>query len=106
RILVEDGEGKPHTVVGVKTVQSGNPLLIWRETTTLYTRVLRGHVTPDDDQHAEIVAAGVIRITVPAFVRQLTTFRTTGPSLVARSAGLARFGTLFLGKLWDVYGYL
>ncbi len=104
RIHVEDGEGKPLTVVGVKTVQSANPLLIWRETTTLYTRMLRGHVTPDEDQHAEILAAGVIRITVPAFIRQLTTFQTTGASLVARSAGLVRFGALFLGKLWDVYG--
>lgn len=104
RIHTEDAEGKPLTVVGVKTVQSANPLLIWRETTTLYTRVLRGHVPAEEDQQAEVVAAGIIRITVPAFLRQLTTFHTTGSSPAARAAGLARFGALFLGKLWDVYG--
>jgi predicted patatin/cPLA2 family phospholipase len=105
RIHSEDGEGKPLTVVGVKTVQSANPLLIWSETTTLYTRVLRGHIDPDEDPHAEVVAAGIIRITALAFVRQLMTFRTTGPSMAARAAGLARFGILFLGKLWDVYAH-
>ncbi|MGQ0779286.1 MAG: patatin-like phospholipase family protein [Pseudonocardiales bacterium] len=104
RIHTEDGEGKPITLVGIKTVQSANPLLIWRETTTLYTRILRGQVAPDDDGHAEILAAGIIRITLPAFLRQLRTFHTTGPSAAARAAGLARFGVLFLGKLWDVYG--
>ncbi|MGH3939989.1 MAG: patatin-like phospholipase family protein [Pseudonocardiaceae bacterium] len=103
RIHAEDGEGKPITLVGIKTVQSANPLLIWRETTTLYLRVLRGQVAPEDDRHAEILAAGIIRITLPAFLRQLGTFRTTGPSVTARAAGLVRFGVLFLGKLWDVY---
>jgi hypothetical protein len=103
RLQVEDGEGKPLTIVGVKTVQSGNPLLIWRETTTLYTLVLRGRVAPLEDDYAEIAAAGIIRITVPAFLRQLTTLRTSGFSLGARVAGLTRFAALFLGKLWDVY---
>ncbi|MGH3912898.1 MAG: patatin-like phospholipase family protein [Pseudonocardiaceae bacterium] len=103
RIHLEDGEGKPITLIGVKTVRSANPMLIWRETTTLYTRLLRGQVAPEEDRYAEILAAGIIRITVPAFLRQLRTFRTTGPSAAARAAGLARFGVLFLGKLWDVY---
>ncbi|MGH4023119.1 MAG: patatin-like phospholipase family protein [Pseudonocardiaceae bacterium] len=105
RIHVEDAEGKPITVVGMKTVQSANPMLIWRETTTLHTRVLRGQVTADEDQYAEVLAAGIIRITVPDFLRQLTTVRTTGSSLTARAAALARFGALFLGKLWDVYAH-
>ncbi|MGH4026272.1 MAG: patatin-like phospholipase family protein [Pseudonocardiaceae bacterium] len=103
RIHAEDGEGKPLTVVGVKRVQSGDLLQAWRETTTLYTTLLRGHVTPEEDDYTDIAAAGIIRITLPAFLRQLTTFRTSGPSVTARATGLARYGALFLGKLWDVY---
>ena len=49
------------------------------------------------------VAAGIIRITPLKFARQLTTFRARGPSTAASMAGLARFGALFAGGLWDVY---
>jgi hypothetical protein len=37
------------------------------------------------------------------FLKQLTTFRTEGPTLTDRAGALARFGRLFMGKLWDVY---
>jgi predicted acylesterase/phospholipase RssA len=103
RLHFTDDQDKPLTLVGVKTVNSGNPLRIWPETTTLHTRVLRGHVEPAEDDHAETVAAGVIRLGVPDFLRELTTFRLGGASLVARTNGLTKFGVLFLGKLWDVY---
>jgi predicted acylesterase/phospholipase RssA len=104
RLHFTDEQDKPLTLVGVKTVNSGNPLRIWPETTTLHTRVLRGHLEPNEDDHAETLAAGVIRLSMPDFLRELTTFRTNGPSLAARTQGLASFGVLFLGKLWDVYG--
>ena len=104
RIHFEDGEGNPLTLVGAKTVQSGNPLQMWGETTTLYTHVLHGQVAAGDDDQAEVAAAGVIRLTVPDFLRELTTFRLSGSSAMDRATGLARFGRLFAGKLWDVYG--
>jgi predicted acylesterase/phospholipase RssA len=103
RIHLEDDQGKPLTVLGVKTVRSPNPLRVWDETTTLYTRLLRGHVAPGEDANADIAATGIIRITLPAFLRQLTTFRVSGSSIADRAAALARFGVLFAGKLWDVY---
>ncbi|MGW1682775.1 patatin-like phospholipase family protein [Saccharopolyspora sp. NPDC002376] len=104
RLHFEDGQGKPLTLVGVKTVDSGNPLRVWSETTTLYTRVMRGRVAAGKEDRAKLAAAGVIRLTVPDFLRELTTFRVTGSSAVARARDLARFGRLFVGKLWDVYG--
>jgi len=103
RLHFTDEQDKPLTLVGVKTVNSGNPLRIWPDTTTLHTRVLRGHVGPEEDEHAETLAAGVIRLSVPSFLWELTTFRLAGPSLAARAGGLAKFGVLFVGKLWDVY---
>ena len=100
--LTDDAD-KPVTLVGVKTVNSGRPWLIWRETTTLHTRLLRGHTRPEEDDQAETIASGEVRLSVPDFLRELTTFRVTGPSSQARARGLAQFGTLFAGKLWDVY---
>jgi hypothetical protein len=34
----------------------------------------------------------------------MTTFRVDGPTLGDRVSALSRFGGLFLGKLWQVYG--
>ncbi|HEX7661276.1 MAG TPA: patatin-like phospholipase family protein [Pseudonocardiaceae bacterium] len=103
RLHLTDDADKPVTLVGVKTVNSGRPWLIWRETTTLHTRLLRGHTRPEEDDQAETIASGEVRLSVPDFLRELTTFRVTGPSSQARARGLAQFGTLFAGKLWDVY---
>ncbi|MFC4469070.1 patatin-like phospholipase family protein [Streptomyces xiangluensis] len=103
RLHFTDDQDKPLTLIGVKTVDSGNPLRMWSETTTLRTRVLRGHVPEGEEAIGEVAAEGVLRLTVPDLLRELTTFRVEGSSSSARAAGLARFGMLFLGKLWDVY---
>jgi hypothetical protein len=102
RLQFTDDQDKPFTLVGVTKVNSGNPLRMWNETTTLHTRVLWGHAAEEDDI-GEAAAEGVIRLSVPGFLKELTTFRVEGSSPVARAAGLGRFGVLFLGKLWDVY---
>lgn len=59
----------------------------------------------DGDAAAELVASGILRILVPDFARQITTFRVaggTGPG--DRAAALASFGRSFLPDLWDVFG--
>ncbi|WP_433430877.1 hypothetical protein [Nonomuraea sp. CA-141351] len=73
---------------------------MWHDTSTLYVRILRGHTAPAGDAGAEVVAAGVIRILLPDFMHQLTTFRTWGPD---GAAAMVRFGRFFLGELWDAY---
>jgi predicted acylesterase/phospholipase RssA len=103
RLQFYDDQGKPYTMVGVKTVESGDPLRIWPETTTLHVRVLHGDIAAGDERHAEVVAAGVVRLGPLDLLRELTTFRVSGSSPSARAAALGRFGVLFLGKLWDVY---
>jgi hypothetical protein len=104
RLLFCDGVGHPLTLTGFKVVRDDPGFDVWRDTTTLYTRVLRGHVVrPEDDEAADVVASGIIRITIPAFARQLTTFRASGPSVGARLAALAAFGRLFMGQLASVY---
>lgn len=104
RLFVRGADGQPRTVSGMKEISDDTGLDAWTDTTTLYTRVYRGAVDAAGEAGAPLEAAGVIRIEEAAFLRQLTTFRTDGPTLGDRLSALNRFGGLFLGKLWDVYG--
>ncbi|HEX2196984.1 MAG TPA: hypothetical protein VHJ76_08680, partial [Actinomycetota bacterium] len=103
RVFFHDSAGHALTLAGVKYVHDNRGLDLWRDTTTLYTRVLRGHVAAEDEKDAEVVAAGVLRLGVADLARQLSTFRATGPTMRDRADALRRFGQLFLGKVWDVY---
>jgi cholesterol oxidase len=103
RLPFTDAGGNPLTLVGFKDVHDDPGLDLWRDTSTLYTRVLAGHVEPAGDEHAPVVAAGVITIWLRDFAHQLTTFRVTGPDAATRARAFAAFGRLFLGTLWDLY---
>ena len=94
RLFFRDGAGHPLTLSGHKLIEDNAGFDVWKDTTTLFTRVLRGHV--QDDEGAEIVASGVLRIRVRDFARQLTTFRGS-------VGGLLRFMTIFLGQLAEAY---
>lgn len=100
-----DGSGRPLTLVGHKVIHDHPGWDLWTDTTTLFTRVLDGHVPLAEAEGggATVVAAGIIRISPLAFARQLTTFRSTAPGPFGPIAGLVRFGRLFIGSLWDVY---
>ena len=104
RLFFRDGVGHPLTLVGFKTVGTDSGGRVWRDTTTLYTRVLRGHVEEGADEMAETVASGILRLRTPGFLRQLTTFRAAGATPGSRAAAVGRFDALFLEGLWQVYG--
>ncbi|MFF9646389.1 GMC family oxidoreductase [Kitasatospora aureofaciens] len=101
RLHLRDPGGNPLTLVGHKDVHDDPGFDLWRDTSTLYYRLLSGHVLPDGDDAAPVLGAGVLNILVRDFVHQLTTFRTAGPH---PARALERFGRLFLGELWAVYG--
>ncbi|WP_119730930.1 GMC oxidoreductase [Thermomonospora amylolytica] len=101
RLHLADADGRPVTLVGRKDVQDGPPTRIWPDTSTLYVRLLGGHVHPAADGAAPVIGAGVLHIHLEDFITQLTTFRATGPGA---AAALARFGAFFAGQLWRVYG--
>ena len=103
RLFVRDGAGRPLTLSGFKVVEDDPGSDLWTDTTTLFTRILQGHVKPEDEPQAQIVASGIINIHLLDFFKQLTTFRTEGPTPAERASALTRFGKLFLGDLWDVY---
>jgi hypothetical protein len=103
-----DATGNALTLRGVKRVAGDPGRDAWRDTTTLFVRVLSGHVGGREDlvsdaDRSVTLALGIIRITVPAFLRQLTTFRSTGGSPLQKAGAVLRFGALFGGQLWRWY---
>jgi cholesterol oxidase len=104
RLWFRDGAGHPLTLVGHKEVHDDRGFDLWSDTTTLFVRLLRGHLDPAADAGAPVSAAGVLRIRALDFAWQLTTFRARGPHVRARLRALVSFGRVFLGNLWQVYG--
>jgi cholesterol oxidase len=103
RLWFRDGVGHPLTLAGFKLVRDDAGFDVWKDTTTLFTHVLRGHVEEGGDGEAELVASGVLRIRVRDFAKQLTTFRAGGPNLGAQLGALLKFGWIFAGQLAQAY---
>jgi cholesterol oxidase len=103
RLFFSDAGGRPYTLSGFKDVHDDPGPDVWRDTTTLFTRIYEGHVSAADEAQAAVHGAGVLIIFELDFIRQLGTFRVDAPTQRERLEALSRFGGLFLGKLWDVY---
>jgi predicted patatin/cPLA2 family phospholipase len=103
RLYFNDGPGRPLTLIGFKEIKDDPGFDLWSDTTTLYTRILEGHIGVDEDDNADVTASGIITIHMFDFLKQITTFRVEGPTLSGKTSALTRFGKMFLGKLWDVY---
>ena len=105
RLWLEDGEGHPITLNGFKEAKDDPGFDIWSDTTTLFTHILAGHVPPGPanevgDAGEEIVATGILHVLPADFAVQMTTFRVDPAH---RVDALGRFGSLFLGSLWDTW---
>ncbi len=103
RLYFYDSAGHPLTLSGFKMIRDDKRFDILSDTTTLFTRILQGHVEAEDEEHAEVVASGIISIHFLDFLKQLTTMHAEGPDPVERVSTLVKFGQFFLGELWDVY---
>ncbi len=103
RLWLRDGVGHPLTMTGFKLVKDDAGFDVWKDTTTLFTRVLQGHLSEDEDEGAVELAAGVLRIRMRDFAKQLTTFRATGPGLGAQLGALVKFGVVFMQQLAEAY---
>src|SRR5262245_16254133 len=112
RLFFRDDRGTPLTLSGFKYVKDDPGFDLWHDTTRLFTRILNGHVSDADEKalgddprklQGTVKGSGIIIIHFFDFLKQLTTFRTEGPTFSDRASAMARFGRLFLGKLWDVY---
>lgn len=103
RLWFHDGVGKPLTLSGYKDIRNNALTEVWPETSTLYIRIVQGHVDADGDASAPLVGAGILRILPQDFARLCTTFRVRGPGLVGRVKAFVAFGSLFMGELVKVF---
>ena len=98
RLWVRDISGAPVTMYGYKTVRDDIGLDLWSDTSTLYISLLKGHIPPGSD--GEVIGAGVLRILIRDFLKQLMTFRASGPGKrVLRDT----FSQFFVKSLRDIY---
>ena len=103
RVFFRDRAGHKLTLTGEKLVPWPPARHPWRDTTTLFTRVARGRIEPGTDPGPAGVAAGVIRITPFAFLRQRLTFRAFGPGRFAGPRLVGRYFSFFLATLARIY---
>jgi hypothetical protein len=103
RLWFSDGVGHPLTMTGFKVVKDDAGFDVWKDTTTLFTRVLGGHVEAGGDEAAPVIASGIIVIRARDFAKQLTTFRAGGPSVSSQVGALAKFGVIFVQQLAEAY---
>lgn len=103
RLFARDPSGEPVTVSGHKLVRDDPGLDLWADTSTLFTKVLRGHLELAQEADAEVLGTGIINVHLLDFLHQLTTFEVEGVRPVERVQVLGEFGRFFLGRLWDVY---
>lgn len=98
--LLTPGTGRRVTFVGTKALTTPSISGVSREATTMAVRVLDGWVERDDGR--EPLWTGLLWMGPLDVARQLVGARATGPDLASELGGLARYGALFAGSLWDV----
>lgn len=112
RLFFYDKTGQALTLTGYKEIKDDPGFDLWSDTTTLFTQILKGHISAEDEKvlrnnrqefEEKLVASGIIQIYFFDFMKQLTTFRVEAPTFADRTSAMTRFGRLFMGKLWDVY---
>lgn len=84
---------------GQKEVENDPGLDMWKDTTTLFCKLYKGN-----NRSAPIIGAGVLRITMPGFLKQLSTMRVTNTQSRSEKLGAyLTFANFFAGQLWDTY---
>jgi len=104
RLYLRNEKEGPITLSGFKVIQEDPGQDVWADTTTLFTKLLRGHVGPEEEATAEVLATGIIHIYHRDFLKQITTIRVEAPTLLERNEACLQFGKAFFGPLWEVYG--
>lgn len=95
-------DGQDYYLAGKKEVRDDPGLDLWKDTTTLFTRLHEGR-----DSTGPVVGAGVLRLGVKELAKLVTTIRALGASSVLeRAEAVAHFGRFFMGELWDRYAGL
>jgi cholesterol oxidase len=97
--LTSDEGGHRYRLEGVKVLHDDPGFDAWRDTTTLFVRILDGHRAAR--------GVGILRVSVTDLIRNLRTVRVLGePSPTKRAAYTSRFLRLWATRLFHTYGGL
>ncbi len=92
-------DGAPYYFAGRKEVRNNSGSDLWSDTTTLYSTIHAG-----GDKNAPVAGAGIIRLGLGELKDLLMTMRVTGTDSPAEQLrAMTKFGSFFLGELWDTY---
>jgi cholesterol oxidase len=97
RLEFSDADGRQLVLSAIKDVVNEAGFDVWRDTTTLNVRIL-------GEDRSTTIAAGILHISLPAFLRQFPSYRLSGGSVLQRILAFPRFYGAFVAKLWEVYG--
>jgi cholesterol oxidase len=97
RLHFRDGVGRMLTLVGEKLVPQLPATRPWRDTSTMFTRLIRDSVDAEGNPRREVAAAGILRVRPSGVLGELVTMRASGVGVVAR------FLIFFLETLARVY---
>ena len=78
------------------------PLGVWEQTTTLYTRIWKGRPQVVYAQDC-LQAKGILRLGAEDFARQMKTFKSNGADPVTRAIAFSEFMSIFAANLWHAY---
>jgi cholesterol oxidase len=101
RMTLTSREGRTFSFVGFKLLRADARHDLGADTTTLYVDI--AETTPGS---SSTQARGILKISLLDFARQLSTIRGKGGTAQQNLSAVAKFGTLFAGSLFDVYGGL
>ena len=91
-------DGRSYAFKGVKYVHDDKRLDLVADTTTLFVELVESTGSGN-------TARGVLRILPSDFAKQVRTLKGTGGrSVLERTNAVAKFGALFAGQLFDIYG--
>ncbi|MDX1433187.1 MAG: hypothetical protein R3286_12135 [Gammaproteobacteria bacterium] len=91
--------GRAYYLAGKKMVRDAAVTELWKATTTLYTRLHEGA-----DESGPVIGAGVLTLSVKQLMALVSTMKVLGAQSTKQEAAvLMKFGTFFMGDLWDTY---
>jgi len=92
-------DGREYYLAGRKEVRDNPGFDLWRDTTTLLTRLYQGN-----DKAGTVIAAGVLTLGVVDLARLVASIEVLhASSLSEKNRTLVAFGRFFMGELWDSY---
>ena len=62
RLFFRDKDGRALTLSGHKVVKDDGAQNVWHDTSTLYSKILEGHVSIEQEEKAAVLATGILHI--------------------------------------------